>query len=72
MTFRFQPPDNEGDNLGPPPGPFQFRRPGWHMPGGLLRWAVPITVLILLFIIASIENSRSCGFWTWWVSIRDS
>ena len=57
MTFQRQSPE-EDDGLGPPPGPFQFRtRPSFRLPGGILRWAVPIVVLILLFILASIARN---------------
>ena len=44
MTFQRQSPE-EDDGLGPPPGPFQFRtRPSFRLPGGILRWAVPIVM----------------------------
>ncbi len=68
MTFRFQPSDEDQD-LGPPPGPFQFRRrPRWRIPGGLMRWAVPIALLILLFIVASIAKGIYAD-WLWFGSV---
>ena len=43
MTFRFQPPDSNGEDLGPPPGPFQFRRrPSFRLSGGLVRWGAAL------------------------------
>ncbi len=69
--FRFQQPPNGGEGqgdkgqgdkgqgdegLGPPPDIFQFRRPNWRPPSGLLRWLFPLGVLLVLFIIASIAK----------------
>jgi hypothetical protein len=68
MAFRFQPPD-EGDDLGPPPGPFRFRpRRRWRLPGGVLRWAIPVVSLILLFIVASIAKDIYAD-WLWFDSV---
>ncbi|MCH7838349.1 MAG: hypothetical protein IIC26_07555, partial [Chloroflexi bacterium] len=64
--FRFQQPPNGGEGqgdkgqgdegLGPPPDIFQFRRPTWRPPSGLLRWLLPLGVLLVLFIIANIAK----------------
>ena len=69
MTFRFQPPDSNGEDLGPPPGPFQFRqRPSFRLSGGLLRWGAVLVLLIILFIIANIAKGIYAD-WLWFDSV---
>ena len=69
MTFRFQPPDSNGEDLGPPPGPFQFRqRPSFRLTGGLLRWGAVLVLLIVLFIIANIAKGIYAD-WLWFDSV---
>src|SRR3990172_5116047 len=68
MAFQFHP-SEEGADLGPPPGLFQFRsRPRWRLPGGVLRWALPLALLILLFIVASIVKGIYAD-WLWFESV---
>ena len=69
MAFRYQPPDEGEDGLGPPPGPFRFRSPPrFSVPGGALRWIVPIVVLILLFVVLNIVKGIYAN-WLWFDSI---
>ncbi|MEX0786875.1 MAG: UPF0182 family protein [Dehalococcoidia bacterium] len=69
MTFRFQPSEEGDDDLGPPPGPFQFRRrPRFRMPGGLMRWGVVLAVLIILFIVLNVIKGIYAD-WLWFDSI---
>ena len=68
MTFfRFGQSDEE-DGLGPPPGPFQFGRREFRIPGGLFRWAAALVLLIVLFIIASIAKGIYAD-WLWFESV---
>src|SRR3970040_100933 len=68
MTFQFQPPE-EGENLGPPPGPFQFRRrPRFQLPGGLMRWGVVLVALLIVFIVLSIAKGIYAD-WLWFDSV---
>src|SRR3990172_603018 len=68
MAFQFHP-SEEGADLGPPPGLFQFRsRPRWRLPGGVLRWALPLALLLLLFIVASIVKGIYAD-WLWFESV---
>ena len=72
MGFRFQPPSEEGDDLGPPPGPFQFRSPPRiRISGGLLRWGAVIIFLIILFIIANLAKGIYAD-WLWFDSVVDA
>ncbi len=65
MGFRFQPPSEDGEDLGPPPGPFQFRSPPrLRISGGLLRWGAVIVFLIILFIIANLAKGIYAD-WLW-------
>ena len=69
MGFRFQQPPEEGDDLGPPPGPFQFRRPPrLRISGGLLRWGAVIIFLIILYIIANLAKGIYAD-WLWFDSV---
>ena len=69
MGFRFQPPSEEDDDLAPPPGPFQFRRPPRiTIPGGLVRWGGVLTFLIILYIIANIAKGIYAD-WLWFDSV---
>ena len=62
-------PSEQDEGLGPPPGPFQFRtRPRFHIPGGILRWAVPAVILIVLYILANIGKGIYAD-WLWFDSI---
>jgi uncharacterized membrane protein (UPF0182 family) len=66
--FRFQPPE-EGGDLGPPPGPFRFRqRRRWRLPGGLMRWAALLAVIIILFVVASVGRDIYAD-WLWFQSV---
>ena len=53
--FRFQEPEKD-EGLGPPPDIFQFRRPNFRLPSGLMRWVLPLVLLLIAFIIASIAK----------------
>lgn len=69
MTFRFEPSEEGDDDLGPPPGPFQFRRrPRFRIPGGLMRWGVVLAALIILFIVLSIIKGIYAD-WLWFDSV---
>jgi len=72
MGFRFQPPSDDGDDLGPPPGPFQFRSPPrLRISGGLLRWGAVVIFLIILFIIANLAKGIYAD-WLWFDSVVDA
>ena len=67
--FKFQQPQEEDEGLGPPPGPFQFRRRGnINVPGGLMRWAVALVVILVIFIVASIAKGIYAN-WLWFDSV---
>ncbi|MEX1253884.1 MAG: UPF0182 family protein [Dehalococcoidia bacterium] len=69
MTFFNTGPSEEGQDLGPPPGPFRFRRrPNFRIPGGLLRWATALLVLLVVFIVASILKNIYAD-WLWFDSV---
>ena len=71
MGFRFQPPSEEGDDLGPPPGPFQFRSPPrLRISGGILRWGGVIIFLIILYIIANIAKGIYAD-WLWFSGVSN-
>lgn len=66
--LRFGPQD-EGQDLGPPPGVFRFpRRPSFRVPGGALRWGILAVALIVLFIIADIAKGIYAD-WLWFDSV---
>ena len=72
MGFRFQPPSEDGEDLGPPPGPFQFRSPPrLRISGGILRWGAVIVFLIILFILANLAKGIYAD-WLWFDSVVDA
>jgi len=72
MGFRFQPPSEEGDDLGPPPGPFQFRRPPrFRVPGGVVRWGGIVIFLVILYLIANFAKGIYAD-WLWFESVVDA
>jgi uncharacterized membrane protein (UPF0182 family) len=69
MSYRFQQPEQDGGDLGPPPGPFRFRpqrRP--RIPGGATRWLLAGALLIIVFIIANVAKDLYAD-WLWFDSI---
>jgi len=69
MTFFRSEPPNGDEGLGPPPGPFRFaRRQGFRLPGGLMRWAVVLVALIVLYIVANILKGIYAD-WLWFDSV---
>ncbi|MDZ4278659.1 MAG: UPF0182 family protein, partial [Dehalococcoidia bacterium] len=69
MGFGNQP-SEEGDELGPPPGPFRFRqRPRFRLPGGLLRWGAALVPLLLLFFVLSVVKGIYAD-WLWFDSVE--
>ena len=74
--FRSQQPNEGGDGqgdegLGPPPDIFQFRRPNWRPPSGLIRWLLPLGALLVLFIIANIAKGIYADV-LWFESVQNA